>query len=293
MGDYPQNTCHISGKQHPPQDAPTNDEDSMIDTHLHLTFPDYAPDTPTGGVSAVLARAAEAGVTGAISIATTHRDAQQALQLAIAHERLWCSAGVHPLYSDEGPHDWAALLEVARHPKCVAWGELGLDQHYDEPAQPIQRRVLDEQLAFIIEHNREVDLPIIIHCRKAFDDLIPVLRASGLDPARMVFHCFTGDADDARKALDFGSCISFTGVVTYKNAPGVRDAARLVPDDRIMVETDAPFLAPEPHRGVRPNEPRMVRVIAEYLAQLRNTPFDAFHQQLNDNTRRFFRIDAR
>jgi len=265
----------------------------MIDTHLHLTFPDYAPDTPTGGVAAVLQRAAEVGVSGAISIATTHRDAMQALGVAMAHERVWCSAGVHPLYADEGPHDWHALLEVARHPKCVAWGELGLDNHYREPAGDLQRRVLDEQLAFIREHNAEVDLPIVIHCREAFDDLIPILRGSGLDPSRMVFHCFTGDADDARKVLDFGGWISFTGVVTYRNAPGVREAAKLVPDDRIMVETDAPFLSPEPHRGVRPNEPRMVRVIAEFLAELRGTPFDVFHERLNDNTSRFFGIDAR
>lgn len=265
----------------------------MIDTHLHLTFPDYAPDTPTGGIEAVLQRAAEAGVTGAISIATTHRDAAQALRVAIAHERVWCSAGVHPLYADEGPHDWNALLEVARHPKCVSWGELGLDNHYAEPAAELQRAVLDEQLAFIARHNREVNLPLIIHCRQAFDDLIPILRDAALDPSRMVFHCFTGDADDARKVLDFGGWISFTGVVTYKNAPGVREAAKLVPDDRIMVETDAPFLSPEPHRGLRPNEPRMVRVIAEFLAELRGTSFDDFHQQLNDNTSRFFNIDAR
>lgn len=264
----------------------------MIDTHLHLTFPDYAADAPTGGVSAVLERAAGAGVSGAISIATTHRDAREALGVAMAHERVWCSAGVHPLYADEGPHDWYALLEVARHPKCVAWGELGLDNHYDKPERGLQRRVLNEQLGFIREHNAEADLPIIIHCREAFDDLIPILRDSGLDPSRMVFHCFTGDADNARQVLDFGGWISFTGVVTYKNAPGVREAAKLVPDDRIMVETDAPFLSPEPHRGVRPNEPRMVRVIAEFLAELRGTPFDVFHQQLNDNTARFFGIDA-
>jgi TatD DNase family protein len=265
----------------------------MIDTHLHLTFPDYEPDSHSGGIAAVLDRAASAGVTGMISVATTSQDARRALDIAIAHDRVWCSAGVHPLYADQGPHDWAALLSVARHPKCVAWGELGLDQHYDDPPQPTQRRVLEEQLAFITEHNAEVDLPLIIHCRKAFDDLIPVLGSSGLDPARMVFHCFTGDADDATKVLDFGAWISFTGVVTYRNAPGVRDAAALVPADRIMVETDAPFLSPEPHRGVRPNEPAMTRVIAEFLAAHRRVDFDTFHAQLNDNTSRFFRIDAR
>ena len=264
----------------------------MIDTHLHLTFPDYAPDAPSGGIEAVLSRARAAGVTGCISISTTHRDAGAARDIAAAHERVWCSAGVHPLYSDEGPHDWEALLEVARHPKCVAWGELGLDNHYAEPAREVQRRVLDEQLAFIESHNAEMDLPLIIHCREAFDDLIPVLRASSLDPSRMVFHCFTGDESDARKVLDLGAWISFTGVVTYKNAPGVRAAALLVPGDRIMVETDAPFLSPEPHRGVRPNEPRLVRVIAEFLAEHRGEELEAFHRRFNDNTARFFGIPA-
>lgn len=255
----------------------------MIDTHCHLTFPDYA-----GCVDEVLASARARGVSGCITISTTTRDCLDALALAERHEGVWCTAGVHPLYADKTPHEWENLRRVARHPRCVAWGELGLDNHYDRPARDTQRAVLDEQLAFIASCRPEIDLPVEVHCREAFADLIPILRRTALDPARFVFHCFTGTPDDARMVLDFGAWISFTGVVTYKNAPLVREAAKLVPLDRLMVETDAPFLSPEPFRGVRPNEPQYARVIAESLAALHNTPWDDFHATINDNTRRFF-----
>ena len=255
----------------------------MIDTHCHLTFPDFA-----GRIPEVLASAAAAEVTGAISISTTTRDCLEALAIAESHANVWCSAGVHPLYADKGPHVWDNLLRVARSPRCVAWGELGLDNHYDHPPRDIQHAVLHEQLAFIETHQSEVDLPVEIHCRKAFDDLIPILAGSKLDPARFVFHCFTGGPEDARKVLDFGAWISFTGVLTYKNAPEVRAAAELTPLDRMMIETDAPFLSPEPFRGVRPCEPRFARATAERMAQIKGLSWEAFHEVINDNTSRFF-----
>ncbi len=259
----------------------------MIDTHCHLTFPDFASE-----VDDVLDEAAEAGVTGMITIATTSADAPAALQIAELHERIWCSAGIHPLYSDKGPHDWEELGRVASHPKCVAWGELGLDRHYDRPPFELQLETLHTHLDYIRQHD-ERSLPIVLHCREAFEELVPILRASRLDPARFVFHCFTGDVGDARLVMDFGAMISFTGVVTYPNAPDVREAARFVPDDRIMVETDAPFLPPVPHRGKRPCRPAWVLHTARALAVLRETEFDAFHATLNTNTSRFFGIDAR
>ena len=260
----------------------------MIDSHCHLTFRDFADRVPE-----TLAEAAERGVVGAITISTTTQDCLDALSVAAAHDSVWCTSGVHPLHAHEGPHDWANLRRVAEHPKCVAWGELGLDNHYDDPPRTVQDAVLAEQLAYIASCRDDgIDLPVVIHCREAFDDLIPVLRSSGLDPSRMVFHCFTGGADDARQVLDFGAWISFTGVVTYKNAAGVREAAKMVPRDRIMVETDAPFLSPEPHRGVRPCRPAFVRDTAERLAQTRGEAFDAFHAQLNRNTERFFGLPA-
>ncbi|TVQ61900.1 MAG: TatD family deoxyribonuclease [Phycisphaerales bacterium] len=258
----------------------------MLDTHCHLTFPDYE-----GAVDRVLADAAAAGVTGAITISTTTQDCIEALAIAASHENVWCSAGVHPLYADRTPHKWGNLKHVARHEKCVAWGELGLDNHYTNPPRELQRSVLEEQLAFIESCAREgIDLPVILHCREAFKDLIPVLEATTLDPARFVFHCFTGAPDDMRMLLDFGAHVSFTGVVTYPNAPEVREAALLAPLDRIMLETDAPFLTPAPHRGVRPNAPKYARVTAEFLANLRGERWDDFHAQINENTSRFFGI---
>jgi len=258
----------------------------VIDTHCHLTFPDFA-----GRVSEVLETASKHDVTGAITVSTTSRDCLQALEIARSHPRIWCTAGVHPLYADQGPHEWQTIRRVAEDPACVAWGELGLDNHYDRPPRDLQRDVLAEQLAFIRRCRDEgIDLPIVLHCREAFGDLIPILQESTLAPDRFVFHCFTGDEDDARACLDFGAMISFTGVATYRNAPEVRDATRLCPLDRIMVETDAPFLSPEPRRGVRPCEPWMTSLTARRLAEERAEDWDAFHEAIDANTERFFGV---
>jgi TatD DNase family protein len=260
----------------------------VIDTHCHLTFPDYA-----GRVDAVLEEAASMGVMGAISIATTTKDSHDTLRIAHEHEYVWCTVGVHPLYSDQGPHDWEVLREHAKDPKCVAFGELGLDNHYDKPLKSIQHEVLAEQLS-VIEScwDDGMKLPIVIHCRKAFDDLIPILKSAKLDPDRFVFHCFTGSPDDVRKVLDFGASVSFTGVVTYSNAKEVAEAAMLVPSDRILVETDAPFLSPDPMRGKRPCLPGYARYTAEFLAKIRGVSFAEFHERIDDNTERFFGIRA-
>ncbi|MEX2218444.1 MAG: TatD family hydrolase [Phycisphaerales bacterium] len=283
----------------------------MIDTHCHLTFPDFE-----GRVPAVLSRAAEAGVTGAITISTTTADCLRALALAKTHANVWCSSGVHPLHAHEGPHDWGAIRLVAADPggRCVAWGELGLDNHYTDPPRETQMAVLSEQLAMIeqmsdvgcrmsdgkaaaptasntsdIRHPTS-DMPIILHCRDAFTDLIPILRRTRIDPRRFVFHCFTGTPRDARLALDFGAMVSFTGIVTYRNAADIQEAARLIPLDRIMVETDAPYLSPDPHRGQRPCEPWMASLTARKLAELRGEDWDTFHAAINDNARRFFGV---
>lgn len=281
----------------------------MIDTHCHLTFPDFKGAVPT-----VLADALAAGVTGAITISTTTLDCLDALAIARAHDRVWCTAGVHPLYADvnseraaskSGPgHLWTNLARVAADPKCVAWGELGLDNHHPAPPRDLQRRVLEEQLDFIqsVNHDRPPadggigkpgGLPIVIHSREAAADLIPILKNTSLDPTRMIFHCFTGSQDELRLILDFGAWVSFTGVVTYPGAPEVLAAATMVPIDRIMVETDAPFLPPVPHRGKRPCLPAWVAHTARAIAAARSIPFEDFHHHINDNTRRFFAIDAR
>ncbi len=261
----------------------------MIDTHCHLTFPDFA-----GRIDDVLERAAGAGVSGAITISTSSKDCRGALALAEAYDNIWCTAGVHPLYTDEGPHDWAVIEEVIRHPRCVGWGELGLDNHYDKPPRDVQRAVLADQLARIESCLASgVEKPVVVHCRRAVEDLLPILRASTIDPARFVFHCFTETPGHARMVLDFGAMISFTGVATYKNAPEVLDSARLVPLDRIMVETDAPFLSPVPFRGRRPCEPAYAVHTARFLAEARGEDWDTFHAAIDDNTERFFGVRAR
>lgn len=280
----------------------------MIDTHCHLTFPDFA-----GRIDEELAECRRLGVTGCITISTTTSDCLDALAIAKRYENVWCTAGVHPLYSDrvgpDGTHQWANLRTVAMDGRCVGWGELGLDNHYKEPAREVQRAVLAEQLRFIAEVERASPTktnpppgplplgggvrPIVLHCREAFDDLIPVLKRTGFEAGRFVFHCFTGGPGDMRKVLDFGAMVSFTGVATYRNAVEVKEAARLAPLERIMVETDAPFLSPEPHRGRRPCRPAWVRHVAESVAATRGEEFGAFHEAVNANTRRFFGIDAR
>ncbi len=278
----------------------------MIDTHCHLTFPDFA-----GKIDQTLREAAAADVTGCITISTTTLDCLDALNIAAAHERVWCSAGIHPLYADVGDeraaaraggvHIWDNLKRVASHPKCVAWGELGLDNHYPKPTHDIQLAVLEEQLAFIesVNHDKpggigkKNGLPIVIHCREAFDDLIPILRSTRLAPERFVFHCFTGTPGDMMQIFDLGAFVSFTGVLTYPNAPELRDAAKFMPLDRIMVETDAPFLSPVPHRGKRPCLPAYTADTAKALAEIRKVPWPDFHHHLNENTRHFFNIDAR
>lgn len=260
----------------------------MIDTHCHLTFPDF-----DGQIPEVLAECAAAGVTGVITICTTTQNGPEVLSVARRHPNVWCTAGVHPLYAEDGPHDWALLRMCIADPRCVAWGELGLDNHYAEPAGEVQRRVLDEQLAFIQRCRDEgIDKPIVLHCREAFDDLIPVLRATGWPGDRFVFHCFTGNESQMRQVLDFGAMVSFTGVVTYPSATDLRRAATMPPLDRIMVETDAPFLSPVPHRGKRPCRPAWVRHTAEGLASLRGESFEEFHRAVNENTLRFFGVRA-
>lgn len=264
----------------------------MIDSHCHLTFPDFQPPRFPTGVAGVLDLAKQHGVSACITISTTTSDALDALAIAKAHNNVWCTSGVHPLHADEGPHLWANLKTVARDPRCVAWGELGLDNHYDRPARSIQHHVLAEQLAFIESCSMEgLAKPIVLHCREAFDDLLPILRKTSFDPSGFVFHCFTGSPADMRKILDFGAHVSFTGVLTYRNAAEVQEAAKLVPLDRLMVETDAPYLSPDPHRGTRPCQPWMVTLTAQKLADLRSLSYQALHEQLNHNTKRFFNIN--
>lgn len=257
----------------------------MIDTHCHLSFPRLAEQVPE-----LLESCRSAGVRGVITIATTSAGGRENLEIARAHEGVWCSAGVHPLYADE-PIDWSEVRSVGEDPLCVAWGELGLDNFHKKPVIEVQRDVLEQQIALIETWSGEgLAKPVVLHCREAYEELIPILQASTLPADRFVFHCFTGSVTEARMALDFGAMISFTGVVTYKNASEVVDAAALVPENRIMVETDAPYLSPEPLRGTHPNVPQNVVHTARFIADRRGIEHERFEKILDANAERFFGI---
>jgi TatD DNase family protein len=266
----------------------------MIDTHCHLTSPEFGAP---GRVEEVLKAARQAGIRRFITVSTTAADARRCLELATRHDDVWCSAGFHPLYSGEmeaspaDPATWQELREIARHDRCVAWGELGLDNHYADPPAAVQRAVLSAQMASIEQAQGRrggIDKPIIVHCRDAFDELLAVFADAPFPRDRYVFHCFTGGPEDVRRVLDFGAFVSFTGIVTFANAKDIQQAAKLVPADRIMVETDSPYLTPEPMRKVRPNEPQYVVHTARFLASLRGVDVADFEAQLDANADRFF-----
>jgi len=256
----------------------------MFDTHCHLTFAQLLDR-----VDEVVASAAAAGVDRLVTVGTTPEDVATARRVAESRANVWFTAGVHPHYGERyGVDDLPALGEAAGAGKCAAFGEMGVDYHYPEPAPENQRALFEAQLAMVEASG--LNKPIVIHCRKAVDDVIGIIRASGLGGERFVFHCFTEPPDECRKVLDLGAMVSFTGIVTYRNAPEVRASAELVPADRIMVETDAPYLTPEPHRKVKPNEPRFVVETARFLAELRGEDEASFIAQCDANAERFFAL---
>ena len=257
----------------------------MIDTHCHLTYPGLRER-----VEQVLAGAAEAGVDRMISVGTSPADAREAIMLAERHDNVFATVGLHPHHAadeDDLPALAAAMRGLATHSRVVALGEMGLDRHYAEPAMDVQRAAFEAQLAIAVELP---DRPIIIHNREATDDTLAVLRASGLPGERFVFHCFTGSADELDAILDFGALVGFTGIVTFNSARDLAAASDRVPLERMLIETDSPYLTPHPHRKVRPNEPRYVADVARFLAARRGLSIEAFTAAVDANAERFFRL---
>ena len=254
----------------------------LIDSHCHLDFPDFATE-----LDGVVARARAAGIARMVTIST--RVARQADLLAIAERfpDVFCSVGTHPHYAHEELDVSAAdLVAHTRHPKVVALGEAGLDYHYDNSPREAQERGFRTHIAAA----RETGLPLVIHAREADDDVARILEeetGKGAFPA--VLHCFTGGPDLARRAIALGLFISFTGILTFKNSVALRTIAAELPADRILVETDAPYLAPGRFRGKR-NEPAYVVETAKVLAETRGVSFDTMAQQTTDN---FFRLFAK
>ncbi len=257
----------------------------LVDSHCHLDFPDYA-----GKVDEVLARARAAGVTVCISIGTELKRFPGVKAVAEANPDVWCSVGVHPHESEkELLDDEAALVAEAAHPKVVGIGETGLDYYYEHsPRQPQQANFRSH-----IAAARRTGLPVIVHTRDAEDDTIAILREEmAKGPFTGLIHCFTGTQKLADAALELGFYISVSGIATFKNSAALRDVIKSVPLDRLLVETDAPYLAPVPHRG-KTNEPAFVVHTAAMLAELKSVPETELAAATTENFFRLFSKVAR
>ena len=251
----------------------------LIDSHCHLDFPDFATE-----LDAVVARARAAGIARAVTISTRVRRHAEVLAIAERYPDVFCSVGTHPHYAHE-ELDVSAndLIARTRHPKVVALGEAGLDYHYDNSPREAQERGFRAHIAAA----RATGLPLVIHTREADADTVRILEeetGQGAFPA--VLHCFTGGRELAQSAIALGVFVSFTGILTFKNSATLRAIAAELPADRILIETDAPYLAPSRLRGKR-NEPAYVVEIAKVLAECRGVSSDEIARQTSDN---FFRL---
>ncbi len=258
---------------------------AVIDTHCHLADPKFR-----GEVDAVIERATDAGVMQIVSVGAIGPIESDRLTVEIAerHANVFAAVGVHPHdATDCTPERIAALRELASSKKIVAIGESGLDFHYMHSPLAAQEHSLRKHLALAAE----LELPIVIHCRDAETRLVEILREVGTPARGGVIHCFTGDSNAAREFVALGFHISFSGILTFKNARAIREAAPTIPHDRVMIETDAPYLAPEPYRGQR-NEPAFVVRTLEVLAQLRSTEASTMGAQVIANASRLFGLAA-
>lgn len=258
----------------------------LVDSHCHLDFPDYGPD-----MEQVIRRARMQGVSTMLTISTKLSTFPAVRAVAESHEDIYCSVGIHPHEAEsEGEGgtaaDTAKLIALAEHPKVVGIGETGLDYYYDHSPRDIQARSFRAHIAAA----RETGLPLIVHARDADDDMAAILREEyGQGAFTGLLHCFSSSQALAEAALALGLSISFSGIVTFKNAASVRATAQMVPLDRLLVETDAPYLAPVPHRGKR-NEPAFVAHTAAVVAELRGMNAEDL---ANASTANFFRLFAK
>jgi TatD DNase family protein len=257
----------------------------MIDTHCHLTYPRLIER-----VDAVIDGAVAAGVDRMVSVGTGAEDAAAAVRLAERRSEVWATAGLHPLHVEPGldiGREIAGVRQLLDHPRVVALGEMGLDRHYDQPAIELQRAALAAQLRLANEPAARA-LPIVIHSRKSSDDVLGMLAEHGVDAGRCVFHCFTGTPAEAARVVAAGACVGFTGIVTFGNAAEVAEASDAVPMDRLLIETDAPYLSPQPVRKVRPNEPKHVVHVAAFLAARRGVSVAELIAAVDGNATRLY-----
>ncbi len=251
----------------------------LVDSHCHLDGDRFDTDR-----DAVIARARTAGVETMVAIGTGDGppDLEAGIRLADAYDFMYATVGVHPHDAAKATDEtWPELNSLTVHPKCVAVGEIGLDYHYDFSPRDTQRAVFAKQM----EIASTAGLPIVIHTREAWDDTIAAIRDHWTPKAGGIFHCFSGGPREAEQVLELGFHISFSGIVTFPRATDIHEAAKLVPDDRLLIETDAPYLAPIPYRGKR-NEPAYVVETARRLAELRSTTLHNIARLTTENWRR-------
>jgi TatD DNase family protein len=252
----------------------------LIDTHCHLTFEPFLET-----IDDVLQRSLEVGVSQWITVGTDIEHSRAAVKVAGAHEGVWSTVGVHP---HEARHwrdgDDRVLGELSEETGVVAIGEIGLDFHYDFSTPAQQEKVFAAQLQLAAERA----LPVVIHTREAFARTMAILRTYLSGIPRVVLHCFTGSAEEACEALSLGAYLSFTGAVTFKNAHEIRKAAQVVPLDRLMIETDCPYMSPEPVRKHRINEPAFLIHTAQFLAALKGVAWETFVQEVGATSSEFF-----
>jgi TatD DNase family protein len=239
--------------------------DGWFDTHCHVH-----DERMPGGAAAAIDEARSAGVSEMITVGCDRATSLAALDIAAHHDHVYATVGLHPHEARFGVDSIADLFahDPTRDTKAVAVGECGLDYYYDHSPRDVQRDAFAAQIGLA----KQLDLPLVIHTRDAWADTFDILDAAGM-PDRAVFHCFTGGADEARQCLDRGAYLSFSGIVTFKSATDVQAAATLCPTDRMLIETDSPYLAPAPNRG-KVNRPAWVPLVGTYLANLRGVPID-------------------
>jgi TatD DNase family protein len=255
----------------------------LFDTHCHLDQEEFDESRPE-----VVARAKAAGVETMIAIGTTAAASQKCVALAAEFDGVYAAVGIQPNYvAEAGPDDWQTIVDLASAPGVVAIGETGLDRHWDFTPFELQQDYFDRHIRL----SQERGLPFVVHMRDCDADIMVTLRAAAeRGPLRGIMHSFTGDTAMAAECVQLGMHISFAGMLTYKNAQNLRDCAATVPLNRLLVETDAPYLSPEPKRGQRPNEPALVRFTTECLAKVRGMTFKELAVATTANARALFRI---
>ncbi|MBB3059986.1 TatD family hydrolase [Microbulbifer rhizosphaerae] len=257
----------------------------LVDSHCHLDR--LKLDKFDGDLDAVLELARSRGVGKFLCVGISLENVDRVVDIAGRHEDVVCSVGVHPLDVDSGLADVDKLLELAQKPKVVALGETGLDYYYSTDTKEIQQQSFTAHL----QAAGRAQLPVIVHTRDAREDTIELIREHGSPEHAGVLHCFTESWEMAKAALDLNYYISLSGIVTFKNAGELRDVAQKLPLDRLLVETDSPYLAPVPYRG-KPNIPAYVREVAEFIAELRGIPYEQLAEITTENFHRLFKRAA-